>query len=198
MEKTVHIENKTQLKEICAYEERANCGKNGLTAEKRFRGGFRVYACRYLQTLRRYEYLCCQRDRAGSPLHKKWIAQQIKLCDRKKNKLSLLTQLDLAPCQIGKGVRLCHPNIVLNGFAGEDCVFHGNNVLGNKQTGSDRVPRLGDRVDMGTGAVVIGDVTIADDCVIGAGAVVTRSFPVAGTVIAGVPAREIGRKQDDR
>ena len=198
MEKTVRIENKTHLKEICAYEERANCGGKGLTAEKRFRRPFPVYACRYLQTLRRYEYLCSLRDCAANPLQKKWLAQKIKLCDRKKNRLSVLVQLDLAPGQIGKGVRLCHPNIVLNGFAGEDCVFHGNNVLGNKQTGSDRVPRLGNRVDVGTGAVVIGDVTIADDCVIGAGAVVTKSFPVPGTVIAGVPAREIGRKQDDR
>ena len=197
METTIRIENKARLNEICAYEECVCFGENGLTAEKRFRGGFRVCAFRYLKLLRQYEYLCFQRDRASTPLRKKLLAQRIKLCDRKKNKLSVLTQLYLTPGRIGKGVRLCHPNIVLNGFAGEDCVFHGNNVLGNKQTGSDKVPRLGSRVDVGVGAVVIGDVEIADDCVIGAGAVVTGSFPVAGTVIAGVPAREIGRKQDD-
>ena len=194
MEETV---DKNQLKEIVAYEERVYFGSGGLTAEKRFRGGFRVYAFCYLKQLRRYEYLCNLRERTRSPLKKKLLAQRVKLCDRKKNRLSMLTHLDIVEQRVGRGVKLCHPNIVLNGYAGEDCVFHGNNVLGNKQTGSDKVPRLGSRVDVGTGACVIGDVLIADDCVIGAGAVVTRSFPVPGTVIAGVPAKEIGRKTDE-
>ena len=44
---------------------------------------------------------------------------------------------------------------------------------------------------VGYGAIIIGDVEIADNCVIGAGAVVTKSFTKKGSVIAGVPAREI-------
>ena len=43
---------------------------------------------------------------------------------------------------------------------------------------------------------VIGDVKIADNCIIGAGAVVTKSFLQPGTVIAGVPARVIELKKD--
>lgn len=188
------INNREQLKAINDYEERVYFGPDGINPEKRFRGSFRVYALKYLNTLRKYEYLCAVRDHAANSLQKGILSQRIKLCDRKKNRLSLRTQLDLVPNRIERGVRLCHPNIVLNGFVGEDCVFHGNNVLGNKQTGSNDVPRLGARVDVGVGAIVIGDVFIADDCVIGAGAVVTRSFPVPGTVVAGVPAKEIGRR----
>ena len=53
---------------------------------------------------------------------------------------------------------------------------------------------LGDNVWLGGGVVVCPGVTIGDDTVVGAGAVVTRDLP-AGVVAAGVPARvlrEIG------
>jgi maltose O-acetyltransferase len=53
---------------------------------------------------------------------------------------------------------------------------------------------LGDNVWLGGGAIVCPGVTIGDDTVVGAGAVVTRDLP-AGVVAAGVPARvlrEIG------
>ena len=43
----------------------------------------------------------------------------------------------------------------------------------------------------GANAVIIGDVIIADNCVIGAGAVVTKSFTEPGSVIVGVPGRKI-------
>ena len=96
----------------------------------------------------------------------------------------------LIPNSIGKGVKLCHPNVIINGFVGENCTFHGNNVLGNKATGEkNKVPRIGNNVDVGIGAMIIGDIEIADNCVIGAGAVVTKSFTVPGSIIAGVPAR---------
>lgn len=57
---------------------------------------------------------------------------------------------------------------------------------------------LGDNVWLGSVAVVCPGVTIGDDTVVGAGAVVTRDLP-AGVVAAGVPARvlrEIG--EEDR
>ena len=41
---------------------------------------------------------------------------------------------------------------------------------------------------MGWGATVIGDVRVADNAVIGAGAVVTKSIDEEGAVAAGVPA----------
>ena len=50
--------------------------------------------------------------------------------------------------------------------------------------------RIGHRVWCGIGVTVLGGVSIGDDVVIGAGAVVTRDIP-SGSVAAGVPAKVI-------
>ena len=53
----------------------------------------------------------------------------------------------------------------------------------------DRAPtRIGDRVFIGANAVVNMGVSIGDEAVVAAGAVVTHDVP-ARTVVAGVPAR---------
>ena len=53
-----------------------------------------------------------------------------------------------------------------------------------------RPVRIGDNVWIGEGACVMPGVTIGNGCVVGANAVVTKSFP-ANTVLAGSPARAI-------
>ena len=53
---------------------------------------------------------------------------------------------------------------------------------------------IGDYVRIGTGAKILGPVKIGDFAVIGANAVVTRDVP-AGTIVAGVPAKEIRRME---
>ena len=50
---------------------------------------------------------------------------------------------------------------------------------------------IGNRVFIGMDTIVLPGVTIADNCIIGAGSVVTKSFFEEGTVIAGNPARKI-------
>lgn len=61
--------------------------------------------------------------------------------------------------------------------------------------GSELLPiSIGDDVWIAGGAVVLGGATIGDGAVVGAGAVV-RGTVAARAVVAGVPAREIGRRE---
>jgi serine O-acetyltransferase len=57
---------------------------------------------------------------------------------------------------------------------------------------NDRLPRIGNNVHIGAGARVLGDLTVGDNVIIGANAVVTHDVPPDCTV-AGVPARIIRR-----
>lgn len=68
--------------------------------------------------------------------------------------------------------------------------FHTMTVGGRQQPSSAPV-RIGDRVWLGTRAVVLKGVTIGDGAVVAAGAVVTKDVP-AHAIVAGVPARVVG------
>ena len=69
--------------------------------------------------------------------------------------------------------------------------FHALTVDGVEQPSTAPIT-IGDRVWIGTRAVVLKGVTIGDGAVVAAGAVVTSDVP-AGAVVGGVPARVIGR-----
>lgn len=164
--------------------------------EHRYRKTMKYEIERYIAYLRQYENACHRRDNSHNFLESKYWAMRVKMCDRKKNMLGMKLGIEITPGFVGEGVKICHQNVIINGHVGENCTFHGHNVIGNKRTGSaDEVPTLGSGIDVGVGAMVIGDVTIADNCVIGAGAVVTKSFLEPGTVIVGVPAKAIEPKK---
>ncbi len=83
---------------------------------------------------------------------------------------------------IGRGLRLPHPqNIIVAGIAdlGEFCtIYHNVSIAWN---GFYRIkpnsPKIGSKVLLGAGCIILGDICIGDDVLIGAGAVVTRSVP---------------------
>ena len=71
---------------------------------------------------------------------------------------------------------------------GKNCILHGNNCIGNSGLSSE-CPRIGDNVRLGFGATVIGNVEIANNVTVAAGAVVVNSCLQENAVLAGVPAK---------
>lgn len=113
---------------------------------------------------------------------------------RRKNKMGAKLGITIWHNCVGEGLRIWHyGSIVVNGHAkiGENCQFHGENCIGNKGDFDKAAPVLGDNVDVGIGAKVIGDIYIANNVKIGANAVVTKSCYKEGATLVGVPAREI-------
>ena len=96
--------------------------------------------------------------------------------------------------QIGGGLHLRHTHDVVispDARVGEDCNLSQGVTIGVGGRGERRgVPRLGDRVYVGPGAVLFGAITVGDDAAIGANSVVTRDVP-RHSVAAGVPSRVI-------
>lgn len=89
--------------------------------------------------------------------------------------------------------------IVVNQSArvGENCRIHEGTTIGANGLFSNKAPILGDNCYIATGAKIIGDIKIADGIVIGANAVVTKSFMEPNITIGGVPARKISDNGSD-
>ena len=116
--------------------------------------------------------------------------------ERKKNKLGYKLGIEIDINTFGKGLIIHHGgNIVVNPSArcGENCQLHGGNCIGNNGK-TDVNPVIGNNVDIGFGACIIGDVKIADNVKIGSNAVVVKSCESHGCSLVGVPARIIKKE----
>lgn len=96
--------------------------------------------------------------------------------------------------RVGRRVRMEHFGgmILVAQWIGDDVTIRQNTTFGIARLDAlqDR-PVIGDRVEIGAGAVVLGAIRVGDDAVIGANAVVRRDV-AAGTIVGGVPAKVIG------
>jgi len=79
-----------------------------------------------------------------------------------------------------------HPRAVI----GDDCVIRQGVTLGGLRPmpGVSRAPTLGDRVEVGAGAMIVGRIVIGDDVVIGPNAVVMTNVP-SGSIVASPQSR---------
>lgn len=102
------------------------------------------------------------------------------------------TKLDYT-VKVGRRVRLWHHGGMILGARaiGDDVHLRQNTTLGlADRRDRNAKPTLGNCVEVGTGAVIVGDIVIGDGAIIGANAVVTKDVP-AYTVWGGVPARQL-------
>lgn len=105
--------------------------------------------------------------------------------------VQILTGIDL-PCETQVGRRLVIEHfggIIISGdtVIGHDVRLRHGVTLGLRRTGAAGAPVIGDGVDIGAGAKILGPVTIGAGAVIGANAVVLCDVP-AGALAVGVPA----------
>lgn len=100
--------------------------------------------------------------------------------------------------KIGKGTRFTARGmgVIMNGdeIIGENCqIAHHVKML--RKNPFKECAHIGNRVWIGSGAVIMGNVKIGDDVIIGANAVVTKSIP-AGCIVGGIPAKILGHTSD--
>lgn len=110
----------------------------------------------------------------------------------------ILTGVDL-PCEttVGRRFKIEHfGGIVISGdtVIGDDVVVRNGVTLGLRHTGIAGAPVIGNRVDIGTGAKILGAVRIGDDVAVGANAVVLSNIP-ANSIAVGIPAVARPRKR---
>jgi putative colanic acid biosynthesis acetyltransferase WcaB len=102
---------------------------------------------------------------------------------------------------VGKGLSLYHGQaLVVNQgvIIGDNCTLRNSTTIGHKKLADgtfSKCPRIGNKVDIGANVVIIGDIEIGNNVIIGAGSVVTKSIP-PDCVVVGNPARILEKKDE--
>lgn len=104
-----------------------------------------------------------------------------------------VTAVEIHPAaQVGRRFFIDHGSGVVIGataIVGDDVMLYHQVTLGGRSMdrNAKRHPTIGDRVVVGAGAKVLGDILIGDDVQVGANSVVVRDVP-AGAIATGIPA----------
>ena len=166
------ITSKKKLKEYIAADYRAN----KFSRYSRFTNS----RCKFLRTLRMLEFLI---NTNSSKLF-------VFIYRRRLLALSERLGITIGPNCFGKGLYIPHyGSIVINGTAkfGDNCIIqNGVNV--------SKCFVFLVFIYLGAGAKLLIGVHLADNIIVGANAVVTKSFEEQNIVIAGIPAKKISDK----
>lgn len=160
----------------------AGRGKTHLTIRDRLQN----HIIRYQRMLRKMEYLMNR---------KRFLVDKIalRILEYRFNRLGALLGFSVPPNTCGAGLVLVHYGcVIISGKAhlGENCRIHSCVNIGEHQ---GQAPIIGDHVYIGPGAKLYGDIHIGSNVVIGANAVVNKSFP-DNVTIAGIPAKIIAEQ----
>ena len=142
---------------------------------------------KYIKLLRKEEYYFnCRKDAIGRMMALWYF--------RRKNTLGNRIGFKIPRNTFEEGLTIYHHGgIIINEDVkvGKNATLHGENCIGNDGSSGNKVPVIGDHLDLGIGAKVIGDVTLGNRVSVGANAVVTNSFEKDNITLVGLPAREL-------
>lgn len=113
---------------------------------------------------------------------------------RKKNALGARLGFFIPAGCFGPDLKIAHfGSIIVNPHAkiGSGCTIHGNCCIGNKGFDSYEgdSPQVGNDVNVGQGAQILGPVIVADRVTIGAGSIVVQTIDTSDAILVGIPAR---------
>jgi len=114
-----------------------------------------------------------------------------------QSRISDVFSVDIHPAaKIGKGLMLDHATNIVIGetavIADTVSLLHDVTLGGTGKECGDRHPKIGKGVMIGAGAKILGNITVGECAIVGAGSVVLKDVP-SHTTVVGVPARVIGR-----
>jgi serine O-acetyltransferase len=118
----------------------------------------------------------------------------VPLLPRLLHRLAMMTaQIAIGdPVWVAPGVYIAHGQVVIDGLSEiEAGVVIFPFVTIGLRAGDIRGPKVGEQVSIGTGAKLIGPITVGARARVGAGAVVVDDVP-PGVTVVGVPARAVG------
>jgi serine O-acetyltransferase len=98
--------------------------------------------------------------------------------------------------KLGRRIRIDHHGAVYIGAwsVGDDAIIRHSVTVGLVRRDSRRSPIIGNRVELGPGACVVGDISVGNDCYVGPNTVLADSLP-DGMAAIGVPARQVSKEQ---
>ena len=133
--------------------------------------------------------------------HRVWLSGRRLTARILSQAARFLTGIEIHPgAVIGRRFFIDHGSGVVIGetaVVGDDVtIYHGVTLGGTVWRPVKRHPTVGDRVIIGAGATLLGDITVGADSVVGAGAVVVHDAP-SHSVVLGVPATSRPRSAAD-
>lgn len=173
------IKNKADLKRYLEED------KKSLHIEKKRPAFIGDEIWKFQILLRRYEYYL---NTKGGLLH--FMAKQ--LYHLRFHNFSIKLGLSIPPNVFEEGLAIVHfGSIVINKNArvGRNCRILECVNIGAVHAGLS--PKIGNNVFVGTGAKILGNITIASNTKIGAGAIVVKDILEENTTWVGVPAHKI-------
>lgn len=141
----------------------------------------------FQKTMRKAEYLKnCKRDFLSRVYY-------FLVTYRRFRMMSLRLGFSIPLNTFGPGLSIAHcGTIVINGKAniGANCRIHVDVVIG-ASGGDPKAPQIGDNCYIGPGVKIFGDISVADNVVIGANSVVNKHWTEQDVAIGGIPAKKI-------